>query len=70
MSTKDKGLTISPNGQQTDCYTTLAFLEQMLKEEQEKERRGYYNGVTRDFTTRDALYTIIMLIKERQANGV
>jgi len=70
MSTKDEAMTVSPNGQQDACYTTLAFLEQMLNEEQEKEHRGYYNGVTRDFTTRDALYTIIMLIKERQANVV
>jgi hypothetical protein len=71
MSTKDEAMTVSPNGQQTDCYTALELLGQMSNEEQKAAANGKSIPEITKHDNRWRYINIVMkLIKERQANAV
>ena len=58
--------------QQTDCYTALEFLEQMLSKEQKYFGEHYFitDEVREKMSNIKNIQSVIQLIKERQANAV
>jgi len=58
--------------QQTDCYTALEFLEQMLSKEQKDFGEYYFitDEVREKMSNIKNIQSVIQLIKERQANTV
>lgn len=58
--------------QQTDCYTALEFLEQMLSKEQKDFGEHYFitDEVREKMSNIKNIQSVIQLIKERQANTV
>lgn len=57
--------------QQTDCYTALELLAQMLNKEQEAvDRLGGYAVKTGHVKNVESIQRVMQLIKEHQANAV